>query len=170
MFHSLLYRNLSKMTSLLLLAMLSLSMVVPDPPVSGKVVDDYGYPVQGVVVHIKGVKTGSLTDKDGAFVIDAAPGTVLVFEHSAYNVSEATIKSGSPVLVRLADRYLHQPFSPGTGAVPSSDTIYVPYNSSPTLNVLYGRTSAKSFLGSVATAGPNQLSTIPRQHAIVRHK
>jgi TonB-linked SusC/RagA family outer membrane protein len=161
MFHSYIYNSLPKMTGLLLLALLTLSMVIPDPPVSGKVVDDYGYPVQGVIVHIKGVKTGVVTDKDGSFVIDATAGAVLVFEQTGFNVSEAKVKNGRPLLVRLGDRYLHQPFPPAAGAVPAGDTIYVPYHSSPSLNVLYVRTSAQSFLGSIATIGPNQLGTTP---------
>jgi TonB-linked SusC/RagA family outer membrane protein len=161
MFHFFSYNSLPKMTGLLLLAMLTLSMAIPDPPVSGKVVDDYGYPVQGVVVHIKGVKTGVVTDKDGGFGIEAVAGATLVFEHPGFSVSEAKVKNGRPIVVRLSDRYLHQPFPPAAGASPSGDTIYVPYNPSPSLNVLYGRTSARSFLGSVATIGPNQLATTP---------
>jgi len=161
MFHSILYHRLPKMTGLLLLAMLTLSMAIPDPPVSGKVVDDYGHPLPGVVIHIKGVKTEVMTDKDGSFSLEAAAGATLVFEHTGFNVAEAKVQDGRPILVRLLDRYLHQPIPPAVGAVATGDSIYLPYAPSNSLLSLYGRTNARSFLGSVATIGPNQLSTTP---------
>ena len=47
-------------------------------PVSGKIIDEKGLPVPGVSVIIKGTKTGTVTDNNGAFTLNVAPGTILV--------------------------------------------------------------------------------------------
>ncbi|MCH5716159.1 carboxypeptidase-like regulatory domain-containing protein [Niabella hibiscisoli] len=48
-------------------------------PVSGTVLDDQGKPVSGASVIIKGAATGTNTNEEGVFSINAAKGSVLVF-------------------------------------------------------------------------------------------
>ena len=49
--------------------------------VTGVITDDAGLPLPGVSVSIKGTKTGTQTDFDGAFSISASPNQVLTFSY-----------------------------------------------------------------------------------------
>ena len=48
--------------------------------ISGTVLDDAGYPLPGTSVLIEGSSTGTITDVDGKYTINAAKGTVLLFD------------------------------------------------------------------------------------------
>lgn len=137
-----LYKKLTRLLSLVVVAILAMSMGNVGTPVKGTVLDSYGYPLQGVVVHVKGEKAGVVTGKDGSFEIDAVAGTVLIVEHPGFYVSEIRVKAGVPMVVRLPDRYLKG-------------------GNEPMIDVLYGRTKQQSFLGAVSTIGAGQLSTTP---------
>lgn len=150
-----------RLLALLVVVMPAMAMGKTGTPVKGTVVDSYGYPLQGVIVHIRGEKSGVVTGKDGSFEIDAAAGTILIVEHPGFNVSEIKARAGQPMLVRLPDRYLKAALPPLIKTQASGDTIYVPYNSEPMIDVLYGQTKRQSFLGAVATIGAGQLSTTP---------
>ena len=164
MFHAYVYNNWSKTGGALLLALLCLTIpriCLAQTPVKGTVLDDFSYPVQGAMVHIKGEKTGFVTGKDGAFEIPAAGGKVLLFEYPGFNTAQRNAKSGGPIYVRLSVRTLHQPVGPDITTQAGGDTIYIPYNNTPWINVLYGRTNANSFLGAISTIGSGQLATTP---------
>ena len=47
--------------------------------IHGKVTDNNGNPLPDVSVMVKATRTGTATDKDGSFTIDAAPTDVLIF-------------------------------------------------------------------------------------------
>jgi len=163
MVHSI-YKNIVKTGGVLLATLLYITLphtCLAQSSVNGTVVDDYGVPVQGATVHIKGEKTGRVTNQDGAFNLPAGPGTVLVFEYPGYNTTEVKAKSSRPLFVRLSARYLQQTVTPRISTVPAGDTIYIPGKSASALNVLYGQANAGSFLGSISTVGSNQLSTTP---------
>ena len=132
-----------------------------DPPVEGTVVDDYGYPLQGVLVSLKGSKAGVFSDKDGHFRIEAPAGSVLVFEHASFAVAEVKTRAGQEVLIRLADRYLHAPVNTVRAAAPAGDTIYLGSVKPAFIDVLYGRARPETVLGSVSSIGKNQLNTTP---------
>ncbi len=146
---------------LLVLAIPAMAMGNAATPIKGTILDSYGYPLQGAVVHIKGERSGVVTGKDGSFEVDAAAGTVLIVEHPGFNVSEIKARAGQPMLVRLAERYLRAALPPSIKTQASGDTIYVSYHSEPMIDVLYGRTKQQSFLGAVSTIGASQLSTTP---------
>jgi len=57
-------------------------------PISGKIVDDKGQPAPGVTVTIKGTKTGTVTDVNGNFTLNVAPGTTLVFSAIGFDTQE----------------------------------------------------------------------------------
>ena len=161
MSYNCLYRSFIGLLALLSVAMPVLAMGNAGTPIKGKVVDSYGYPLLGVVVHIKGETSGVVTGKDGDFEIDASAGTVLIVEHPGFNVSEIKARAGAPMLVRLPDRYLKGALLPAVKTPAARDTIYVPYNAEPMIDVLYGRARQRSFLGAVSTIGASQLSTTP---------
>jgi len=129
--------------------------------VKGTVLDDFGYPLQGVQIHIKGQKTGPVSASDGSFGIAAGAGAVLVFEHSGFNTTEIRAGSAGPLLVRMPARYLRQTAAPDPGARASGDTIYVAYNAVQPINVLYGKAHQQSFLGSISTIGAGELGGTP---------
>src|SRR4051812_18253948 len=99
---SYLYKKMFRLLVLLLVVVPVMGMAVP---IKGTIVDSYGYPLQGVVVHIKGEKSGVVTGSDGSFSIDAVAGTVLIVEHPGFNVSEIKATAGKPMTVRLPERY-----------------------------------------------------------------
>lgn len=69
--------------------------------VTGTVSDATG-PLPGVNVLVKGTATGSVTDFDGNFQINAKTGDVLVFSFIGYKAKEVVV-SGSKVNVTLAE-------------------------------------------------------------------
>ncbi len=70
-------------------------------PVKGVVKDSTGEVLIGVSVSIKGTTTGTQTDVNGAFAINANPGDVLVFTYIGYNKKEVTVVNSTPLTVVL---------------------------------------------------------------------
>ncbi len=60
--------------------------------ITGKVLDELGEPMIGVTVRVQGTQTGSATDLDGGFSVDAPNGSVLTFSYIGYKVF--TLKTG----------------------------------------------------------------------------
>lgn len=52
--------------------------------VSGTVVDEAGDPIIGANIRVKGTTTGAVTDIDGKFSLDAAPGATLEVSFIGY--------------------------------------------------------------------------------------
>ncbi|NJW52127.1 SusC/RagA family TonB-linked outer membrane protein [Salinimicrobium oceani] len=70
--------------------------------ITGTVVDDSGIPLPGANVIIKGTTTGTLTDFDGKFAIEAAPEDVLVFSYIGYETIEALVGDKQDLVITLA--------------------------------------------------------------------
>ncbi|MEO7216101.1 SusC/RagA family TonB-linked outer membrane protein [Mucilaginibacter sp.] len=105
----------------------------------GLVLDEYGNPLKGVKVAVKGKADTTRTDKNGRFEISTAANNTLVFKAPNYNTREATFK-GSDLTVRLVDAYIKAPS---------------------TINVLYGTAAADKSLGAISTIYTNQLTSTP---------
>lgn len=71
--------------------------------ISGKVVDAQNEPLIGVSIQVKGTTTGTVTDFDGNYSIQAATGTILVFSYVGYITQEITVGNQSVVQVTLND-------------------------------------------------------------------
>ncbi|WP_431213992.1 carboxypeptidase regulatory-like domain-containing protein [Puia sp. P3] len=142
---------------LVLLYMLAPRQLSAQTPLRGTVVDDYGYPVQAAVVRVRGTQTTTITAKDGSFQLNTSKPAVLVIEKPGFNTAEVKATQGRALIVRMPQSYIQLPAEPRT----IGDTILVPNTPASTLNVLYGQTNQKSFLGSIATAGSSQLSSTP---------
>ena len=65
--------------------------------VTGTVKDETGEAVPGATVVVKGTQTGTVTDLDGNFTIEAAPGVILVVSFIGYSPQEITVQSGLTV-------------------------------------------------------------------------
>jgi TonB-linked SusC/RagA family outer membrane protein len=71
-------------------------------PVTGRIVDEKGAGLPGVNVIVKGTSTGTQTNADGRYTIDAPDGATLVFSFVGYATQEVAVGSRSTVDVALA--------------------------------------------------------------------
>tara|TARA_R110002020_G_scaffold230666_3_gene441610 strand:- start:62119 stop:65370 length:3252 start_codon:yes stop_codon:yes gene_type:complete len=69
--------------------------------ISGTVTDDNGAPLPGVNIVVKGTTTGTQTDFDGLYSIEASTGDVLTFSYIGFGDEEVTIGSSTTVDVQL---------------------------------------------------------------------
>lgn len=155
MFHPNIYKKL-----LTLLSIVVSHICLAQTPIKGTVLDDFGYPLPGARVHIKGNTTNVITGRDGTFELSAIAGTMLVFERPGYNVTEARATS-QPLSVRMPINYLRQTVAPNSRPREAGDTIFLSYNTAPMLDVLYGKANRNSFLGAISTVGAGEIGTTP---------
>ncbi len=66
--------------------------------IKGKVYDETGKTMPGVSIIIKGTTTGTTTDLDGNFSVDAKKGDVLVFSYIGYQKQEITVNKTDKTL------------------------------------------------------------------------
>jgi len=71
-------------------------------PVTGIVKDETGAALPGVTVVIKGTQTGTQTDVNGKFTINANTGDVLVFSYVGYISKQITVANGTNFDITLA--------------------------------------------------------------------
>ncbi|HEY8930913.1 MAG TPA: SusC/RagA family TonB-linked outer membrane protein [Mucilaginibacter sp.] len=70
-------------------------------PIKGVVKDATGETLVGVSVSIKGTTTGTQTDVNGAFTLNANPGDVLVFTYIGYAKQEVTVGNDTNITVTM---------------------------------------------------------------------
>ncbi|WP_177183834.1 SusC/RagA family TonB-linked outer membrane protein [Mucilaginibacter sp. OK283] len=75
--------------------------VVNAAVVKGKVVDENGTPAPGVSVRIKGTTTGTITDANGNFSINAPANAVLIFSFLGYENQEVPVGGKTELSVKL---------------------------------------------------------------------
>ena len=116
------------LTRLLCLGALPLLTVLPalsqGTRVTGVVYDVDGTPMTGVSVTVAGTQKGDVTDLEGRFSLDAAPGATLRFEFLGYETIEKVVPAdGSAVTVNMTPAYemLEDVVVVGYGAVKKSD-------------------------------------------------
>ncbi|MFD1315875.1 SusC/RagA family TonB-linked outer membrane protein [Namhaeicola litoreus] len=71
--------------------------------VGGSVKDSYGEPLPGVNVLVKGTATGTVTDFDGTFKVNANSGDVLVFSYVGFADIERVVDGASIDIVLIED-------------------------------------------------------------------
>ncbi len=91
--------KLLHLKSLIFLLFIGVSGSMLGQEVSGTVIDETG-PLPGVSVIVKGTTTGTTTDFDGNYLINANTGDVLVFSYVGYDTLEKTV-SGAVMNVTL---------------------------------------------------------------------
>ena len=69
--------------------------------ISGKVIDETGEPVIGAGVMVKGTTTGTITDIDGFYFINASAGQVIEFSSIGYVTQEIPVGSSNVINVVL---------------------------------------------------------------------
>ncbi|WP_225587086.1 TonB-dependent receptor [Algoriphagus sp. Y33] len=71
--------------------------------ITGTVKDEFGQPMPGVSVVVKGTTTGTVTDLDGNYSIDVNPGQTLLFSFIGYQRNEILISSDTVIDVVLTE-------------------------------------------------------------------
>lgn len=71
--------------------------------ITGQVVDAQNEPLIGVSIQVKGTTTGTVTDFDGNYSIQAATGNVLVFSYIGYTAQEVAVGNQARINVKLLD-------------------------------------------------------------------
>ena len=90
--------------SMLTVAAIVLTIVAhAQTKITGKVTDKDKLPLPGVSVLLKGTNTGTVTDGNGSFSINARKGEVLVFSFIGYQRTEITVGGSNVVDVVMKD-------------------------------------------------------------------
>ena len=69
--------------------------------ITGKVLDEESKPLSGVSVTIKGKQTGTQTNANGEYSIDAAEGDVLIFSFTGLSTREVRVGTTSIIDITL---------------------------------------------------------------------
>ncbi len=100
MFKSLLLKG--RTLCLLLCCMISSLVVTAQTRHTGKVIgSDDKQPVIGASIRIKGTNTGAVTDVNGDFSLNVAPGNVLIISYIGYQTQEVTVQGNQFINVSL---------------------------------------------------------------------
>ena len=121
-----------------------------DNRLKGKVSDEYGEPLPGVGVVIRGTSTGTFTDLDGNFEIAVADGMTLEFSYVGFRTEYVKISSGKTLL----DLKMQ------VDASNLDETVVIAYGSArkATLTGAIGNVSASELVKSPAATVANALS------------
>jgi len=126
---------------MLLMLFTTLTALAQSANVSGTVKDETGESVPGATVLVKGTQTGTVTDIDGNFSIQAAPGDILVVSFIGYSSREITVQSGQTIYAVAMD-------------ISMSDLSEV-------VVVGYGSQIKKEVSGSIQSIGSEELKDMP---------
>lgn len=104
--------------------------------VTGQVIDDLNGPVIGASVLIKGTNTGTITDRNGNFTLEASQDAVLVFSFPAMTSKEVAVKDvlGNLKVQLYSDGTINRPQA--QSAAPQSSTKTSQIVSSPVFTVV----------------------------------
>lgn len=72
------------------------------PPVTGRITDEDGEPLIGASVQVKGTSTGTVTDIDGNYSIDAPADATLVISYTGYATQEVAVDGQSAIDIVLS--------------------------------------------------------------------
>ncbi len=105
------------------LMLMSASLAFAQSPVKGKVSDERGDPLIGASIQIQGTFTGTVTNHDGEFSIDASEGDILVIKNVGYAEKRVTVGAVRTIDIVLEDRLqmLDDIVVVGYGTVKKSD-------------------------------------------------
>jgi TonB-linked SusC/RagA family outer membrane protein len=73
-----------------------------DRTITGTVTDNDGSAIAGVIVKVKGTKTGTFSRSNGGYTVKASTGSVLVFSSIGKKTQEVTVGESNTVNVRLS--------------------------------------------------------------------
>lgn len=88
---------------LLFLMGMTLAYAQQEKAVSGVVTEQNGIPLPGVNILVKGTTTGTQSDFDGNYAINANEGDVLVFSYLGQRTAERTVGAGDTINVQMEE-------------------------------------------------------------------
>ncbi len=91
----------TKQILMLFLALVVQVSFAQEQTITGKITDDQGLPLPGVNILVKGTNTGTQSDFDGLYSIQATRGNVLVYSYLGFTNKEVTVGSNSVINVQL---------------------------------------------------------------------
>ncbi len=116
----------------------------PPPPtaidVKGKITDESGQPLVGATVLLKGSNTGTKTDANGNFSINAEPNSTLIISYVGFETQEVKINNQASITVKL------------TAAIARGEEIVV---------VGYGTQKKSDVIGAVSKIDLEKAKAIP---------
>ena len=90
----------SGILTLLLVLIVQLAFA-QEKTISGTVADDTGLPLPGVNIIIQGTSTGTQSDFDGNYTIDAAAGQTLVYSYVGFETQEIVVGASNKINVTM---------------------------------------------------------------------
>jgi len=90
----------SGILTLVLVLIVQLSFA-QEKTISGMVTDDSGLPLPGVNIIIKGTSTGTQSDFDGNYTIEAATGQTLVYSYVGFETQEVVVGASDSINVTM---------------------------------------------------------------------
>ena len=118
----------------------SLSLFAQEIRITGTVNDAKGMPIPGTSVAIKNTTTGTITDFDGKYEIQAAPNAVLVFSYVGFTTIEEPVNNRTQIDISLKED------------VSSLDEVVV---------VGYGTQKKSVVTGAISSVKASDLETLP---------
>ena len=88
-------------TVLLVFSFLFSGLTFAQQTISGSVTDESGLPLPGATVAVEGTSTGTTTDFDGNYSIEASDGQTLVISYVGYSTVSVAVASGADYSVSL---------------------------------------------------------------------
>lgn len=122
---------------IVILLMTPLCSIAQTETVQGRVTDGKGESLPGVNVLIKGTNTGTITDIDGRYSINAAPGDILSFSFVGFRVKEAKVGTRKQINVTMKED------------VSELEEVVV---------IGYGTVKKRDLTGSVSSVDPDDLN------------
>ena len=96
--------NLKTQLTLIALLCLNISLFAQDgSTITGTIVDEANVPIPGVNVIITGTTTGTSTDFDGIYSINASSGDILQFSYIGYVTQNVTVGSQSTINITMVE-------------------------------------------------------------------
>ncbi len=92
---------LMKQILMLFIALLAHISFAQEKTITGKVTDDKGSPLPGVNIVIQGTNSGTQSDFDGLYTVQASQGDVLVYSFLGFSNKEMAVGAGNTIDVSL---------------------------------------------------------------------
>ena len=94
---------MKKFTLFLTLFLLSVTFVVAQKNISGKILDEKGGAVIGANILVKGTANGTISDYDGNYSLSVPSGATLVISYTGYTSQEIAVGDQSVVNATLSE-------------------------------------------------------------------
>ena len=89
--------------------------------IKGTVVDEFGEPMIGVTIKVKGAQVAGITDIDGNFTLNAKEGAEIEFSYIGYLTQTLKLKSGMQVQMKPDSQMMEEVVVIGFGTVKKRD-------------------------------------------------